>query len=93
MIQSLRTSTPGVKQVWPADDSAGGGQIESLYNWYNHLSQEGKKHGYLVNGSERADRVRKMRTEAWRESWREKKNDDLLASTCRLLNGTEMGSF
>ena len=51
MIQSLRTRTPGVKQVWPADDSAGGGQIESLYNWYNHLSQEGKKHGYLVNGS------------------------------------------
>ena len=27
MIQSLRTSTPGVKQVWLADDSAGGGQI------------------------------------------------------------------
>ena len=23
----------------------------SLYNWYNHLSQEGKKYGYLVNGS------------------------------------------
>ena len=42
---------------------------------------------------QRADRVRKMRTEAWRESWREKKNDDLLASTSRLLNGTEMGSF
>ena len=27
MIQSLRTSTPGVKQVWLADNSAGGGQI------------------------------------------------------------------
>ena len=52
MIQSLRTSTPGVKQVWLADDSAGGGQIVPLYNWYNHLSQEGKKkHDYLVNGS------------------------------------------
>ena len=22
-----------------------------LYNWYNHLSQGGKKCGYLVNGS------------------------------------------
>ena len=22
-----------------------------LYNWYNHLSQEGKKYRYLVNGS------------------------------------------
>ena len=29
----------------------GGGQIVSLYNWYNHLSQEGKKYRYLVNGS------------------------------------------
>ena len=22
-----------------------------LHDWYNHLSQEGKKYGYLVNGS------------------------------------------
>ena len=51
MIQSLRTSTPDVKQVWLADDSAGGGQIVPLYNWYSHLNQEGKKYGYLVNGS------------------------------------------
>ena len=51
MIQSLRTSTPGVKQVWLADDSEGGGQIVPLYNWCNHLRQEGKKYGYLVNGS------------------------------------------
>ena len=52
MIQSLRTSTPQVKQVWLADDWAGGGQIVQLYiNWYNHVSQEGKKYGYLVNGS------------------------------------------
>ena len=50
MIQSLRTSTPCAKQVWLADDSAGGGQIVPLYHWYNHLSQEGKKYGYLVNG-------------------------------------------
>ena len=51
MIQSLRTSTPDVKQVWLADDSEGGGQIVPLYNWYSHLNQEGKKYGYLVNGS------------------------------------------
>ena len=43
---------------------------------------------------QRADRVRKMRTGAWRESWSEKKkNGDLLASTSQLLNITEMGSF
>ena len=50
-IQSLRISTPGVKQVWLTDDSAGGGQIVPLYNFYNHLSKEGKKYGYLANGS------------------------------------------
>ena len=50
-IQSLRTSTPGVKQVWLADDSAADGQIVQFYNWYNHLSQEGKRYCYLVNGS------------------------------------------
>ena len=53
MIQSLRTRTPGVKHVWIADDSArgGGGQIMPLSNWYSHLNQEGKKYGYVVNGS------------------------------------------
>ena len=50
MIQSLRISTPGVKKVRLADDSAGGGQIVPLHNWYNHLSQEGKKYGCLENG-------------------------------------------
>lgn len=39
------------KSEWLADDSAGGGQIVPLHNWYNHLRQEGKKYGYLVNGS------------------------------------------
>ena len=51
MNQSLKTSTPGVKQVLLANDSAGVGQIVPLYNWYDHLSQEGKKYDYLVNGS------------------------------------------
>ena len=50
MIQSLRTSSQGVKQVWLADDSAGRGQIVPLYNWYDHPSQKGKRYGYLVNG-------------------------------------------
>ena len=40
MIQSLRTRTPGVIQVWLAGDPAGGGQIVPLYNWYSHLTQE-----------------------------------------------------
>ena len=51
MILSSRTSTPGDKQIWLADGSAGSGHILPLYNWDNHLSQEGKKYDYLVNGS------------------------------------------
>ena len=34
LIQSLRARIPEVKQVWLAVDSAGGGPIELLYNWY-----------------------------------------------------------
>ena len=40
-----------VKQVWLADDSAGGGRIAQLYDWYKQLSKEREKFGYLVNGS------------------------------------------
>ena len=47
IIQSLRLRAPNIKQVWLADDSAGGGRIEPLYDWYKVLkSQEGKKFGY-----------------------------------------------
>ena len=51
IIQSLRLSSPDVKQVWLADDSAGGGTIASLYSWYRSLCEEGMKYGYHVNGS------------------------------------------
>ena len=51
MISSLRALIPQVKQVWLADDSAGGGSIESLYQWYKSLCEEGKKLGYIVNGA------------------------------------------
>ena len=37
MISSLRASIPQVKQVWLADGSAGGGSIESLYQWFKSL--------------------------------------------------------
>ena len=49
MIQILRAH---IKQVWLAVDSAGGGRIAQLYDWYTQLSKEGEKFGYLVNGSE-----------------------------------------
>ena len=34
-----------------AGGRGGGGQIMPLYNWSSHLNQEGKKYGYVVNGS------------------------------------------
>ena len=44
----LRASIPQVKHVWLADDSAGGGSIETLYQWYKSLYEEGRKFGYIV---------------------------------------------
>ena len=29
----------------------GGGSIESLYQWYKSLCEEGRKFGYIVNGA------------------------------------------
>ena len=51
LITQLRTQVKEVKQAWLADDSAGGGNIENLFRWFNTLSEEGKKFGYYVNGS------------------------------------------
>ncbi|CAB4020077.1 Hypothetical predicted protein [Paramuricea clavata] len=51
MSQSLRIQTPEVKQVWLADDSAGGGKLVPLYDWYKQLTLERTKYGYFVNGS------------------------------------------
>ena len=51
MISSLTASIPQVKQVWLADDSAGGGSIESLYQWYKSLCEEGKKFDHFVKGA------------------------------------------
>ena len=51
MISSLRASIPQVKQVWLADDSAGGESTKSLYQWYKTLCEEGKQFAYIVNGA------------------------------------------
>ena len=53
LIQSLRARIPEVKQAWLTDDLAGSGPTELLYNWYKLFRREGKKCGYLVNGSKR----------------------------------------
>ena len=51
MIQNLRAHCPMVKQVWLAEDSAGGGRIAQLFDWYKQMSKEGEMFGYLVNWS------------------------------------------
>jgi len=51
LIPSLRARILEVKQVWLVDDSAGGSLMELLYKWYKLFGQEGKKFGYLINGS------------------------------------------
>ena len=70
MISSLRASIPQVKQVWLADDSAGGGSIESLYQWYKSLCEEGRKFVYTVNGA---------------KSWLIFKNSELAESAKKLF--------
>jgi predicted secreted protein len=50
LINSLRASTPEVKQVWLADDASAAGKLEMLNKWYKNLELEGKNHGYYVNG-------------------------------------------
>ena len=50
MIQTLRMVVPNIKQARLTDDSTGCGTIANLYDWYKHLSSEGRKYGYLVNG-------------------------------------------
>ena len=51
LIDRLRLIVTSVKQAWLADDSAGGGKLRDLHKWFIHLSREGKKFGYFVNGS------------------------------------------
>ena len=50
MIYTLCEALPSVKQVWLADDASAAGKIEELFQWFQRLEIEGKKHGYLVNG-------------------------------------------
>ena len=45
---------PDIKKAWLTDDSAGCGTIANLYDWYKHLSSEGRKYGCLVNVQKRA---------------------------------------
>ena len=48
LIDTLRTTTnkEKIRQMWFADDSAGGGTLDALKMWWNHLSDNGPAYGY-----------------------------------------------
>ena len=50
IIQTTKTLTPTVHQVWLANDAAAAGTIQKWYEWYNIIVVEGKKYGNFVNG-------------------------------------------
>ena len=45
----LHSSSPGVKQVWLADDATGAGTLTNLKKWWDTIVSEGTKVGYYVN--------------------------------------------
>ena len=51
MIRSTQKEVPNVKQVYYADDGAGGGDLDTVKEFWKFLKSEGPKYGYLVNPS------------------------------------------
>jgi hypothetical protein len=49
IIDSLHDNTRDVDQVWFADDSAGAGGLDDVFNWWMHLNQIGPMYGYYPN--------------------------------------------
>ena len=50
LIQQLEISSQAI-QVWYADDSAAGGKIECLRQWWDKLQELGQAYGYYTNSS------------------------------------------
>ena len=40
-----------IKQAWLADDTAAGGLLKDLFDWFQLLTERGGPLGYFVNGS------------------------------------------
>ena len=49
LIRSLQSS--GTKQVWYADDATGGGTLEDVKNWWDHLISSVQAYGYHPNAA------------------------------------------
>ena len=50
LIHKLRNNSPGVKQVWFADDATGAGSCEDLRQWWVQIDHLGPTFGYHPNG-------------------------------------------
>ena len=53
-----KTSTTAIKQVWYADDAAGGGKIAHLSSWWGDLCTNGPLFGYYTKPSKTWDIVK-----------------------------------
>ena len=53
-----KVTTDGVRQIWYADDSGGGGKVEQLRRWYDALEREGPHRGYFIKLSKTAALVK-----------------------------------
>ena len=48
LIQSLQREAE-VEQIWFADDSAAGGNVNDLQSWWNRIVKKSPAFGYYVN--------------------------------------------
>ena len=51
LIMELNHSKTNVWQVWLADDATGAGSLTDLKSWWDLISKEGSKYGYIVKPS------------------------------------------
>ena len=49
ILNKMKNSVSGVKQVWLADNATGAGRLNELKQWWDSVISEGSKHGYYVN--------------------------------------------
>lgn len=47
LVKDLRGHSPDAKSIWYADDSACGGSVEAVFQWWSELQQSGPKYGYF----------------------------------------------
>ena len=69
LIRTSATNIADVKQVWYADDAAGGGKIKDLESWWNKLCSTGPLFGYYPKPSKTWVIVKSEHYEAAKEAF------------------------